>query len=273
MGTAVLSVPQVVPLTTYPGVETEPSFSPDGTRLAFVWGGNEDDNRDIYVLRLGEDAPLRLTSDPDRDRGPVWSPDGRSIAFNAPGEGGAPDLFVVYAAGGNPHQLTRHPAHDEQPNWSRDGRWIYFQSDSSGRWEVMRIPSDGGEAEEVTENGGYRPAQSPDGSKLYYLRPGPTEVVPLYARPAAGGPERQVLESVRWCFWVVEGGIYYFAAGGEDGSLPLRYYDFAGGKSRLLTNVKGRDIWDLTSSPDGKIVLFPAESPWRIDLMLAEDFR
>jgi len=99
------------------------------------------------------------------------------------------------------------------------------------------------------------------------------EAVPLYARSVAGGPERQVLDSVRWCFWTVAGGICYFAPGGEDGSLSLRYFDFASGRSRLLTAVKGRNIWDLTASPDGKTVLFSAESPWRIDLMLVEDFR
>ena len=106
----------------------------------------------------------------------------------------------------------------------------------------MRIPADGGEAVQVTENGGYRPVHSPDGRTLYYLRPGPMEAVPLYARPVAGGPERPVLESVRWCFWTVAGGIYYFAPGGEDGSLSLRYFDLASGRSRLLTAVKGRGI-------------------------------
>ena len=139
----------------------------------------------------------------------------------------------------------------------------------------MRIPaSGGGETVQVTDNGGYRPLQSHDGSTLYYIRPGLTATVPLFARPAAGGPERQVLESVRWCYWVAGGGIYYFAASGEDGSLPLRYYDFDSGRIRLLTVVKeGRDVEDLTASPDGKTVLFSNQSPWRVDLMLVENFR
>lgn len=253
--------------------DIHPRFSSDGRRLAFS-SRREGGLSAIWISNADGKNPLRITGASDRTQDyPCWSPDGRSIAFTASGEGGAPDVFVVDAAGGNPRQLTRHPAHDEQPNWSRDGQWIYFHSDRSGRWEVMRIPADGGEAVQVTENGGYRPVQSPDGSTLYYLRPGLTAAVPLYDRPVAGGPERQVLESVGWCFWVVAGGIYYFAPGGEDGSLPLRYFDFASARNRLLTDVKGRNIWDLTASPDGKTVLFSAESPWRIDLMLVEDFR
>lgn len=253
--------------------DIHPRFSFDGKRLTFS-SRREGGQSAIWISNADGTSPLRITSASDRTQDyPCWSADGRSIAFTASGEDGSPDVFVVDAAGGNPHQLTRHPADDEQPSWSRDGKWIYFHSNRSGRYEVMRVPADGGEAIQVTDQGGYRPLQSHNGRTLYYLRPGLTTTVPLFARPVAGGPERQVLESVRWCFWVVEGGIYYFAASDEDGSLPLRYYDFASGRSRLLTGLKGRGIWDLAASPDGKTVLFSAESPMRIDLMLVENFR
>jgi serine/threonine protein kinase len=71
-----------VPLTTYPGFQTEPSFSPDGSQIAFSWDGPRQDNQDIYVKVVGTaGAPLRLTTDPARDYSPAWSPDGRFIAF------------------------------------------------------------------------------------------------------------------------------------------------------------------------------------------------
>ena len=82
-----------------------------------------------------------------------------------------------------------------------------------------------------------------------------------------------VFESVRWGFWVLEGGVYYFATPGEDGSLPLRYHDFASGRSRPLTIVTGRRVDDLTASPDGRTVLLQAPSPTNYELMLAEHFR
>lgn len=250
-----------------------PRFSYDGRRLTFssrreggaraIWISNADGTK---ARRL----PIALDGTEDY---PCWSPDGRSIAFNASGPSGDRDVFVVDITGTNLRQVSNDPADDQQPNWSPDGQWIYFQSNRSGRWEVMRVPPSGGEAVQVTNDGGYRPILSPDGRMLYYLKPRIGATVPLCVRPTEGGPERQVLESVQWCYWVVEGGIYYFAPSGDAGSLALQYHDIASGRSRLLTIVKNRGVEDLTVSPDGKTVLFPAESPKRIDLMLAEDFK
>jgi hypothetical protein len=71
-----------VPLTTYPGFETDPSFSPDGNQVVFTWDGEKRDNNDIYVKLIGTGGPpLRLTTDPAPDFSPTWSPDGRFIAF------------------------------------------------------------------------------------------------------------------------------------------------------------------------------------------------
>jgi serine/threonine protein kinase len=70
-----------VPLTSYPGHESSPSFSPDGTQVAFAWDGEKQDNSDIYVKQIGVEPAYRLTNDPAIDYSPVWSPDGRLIAF------------------------------------------------------------------------------------------------------------------------------------------------------------------------------------------------
>ena len=72
---------RAVPLTTLPGVQRYPSFSPDGNHVAFTWTGPKQDNPDIYVQQIGAGSPLRLTTDPSNDYNPVWSPDGRWIAF------------------------------------------------------------------------------------------------------------------------------------------------------------------------------------------------
>ena len=49
--------------------------------MAFTWNGLKQDNQDIYVQQVGAGYPLRLTTDPSNDYNPVWSPDGRWIAF------------------------------------------------------------------------------------------------------------------------------------------------------------------------------------------------
>src|SRR4029078_13287251 len=72
-GAAVL----VRPLTTLPGAETLPAFSPDGNTVAFSWNGPAEDNRDIYVQMIDSGEPLRLTTNPNFDPGPIFSPDVR----------------------------------------------------------------------------------------------------------------------------------------------------------------------------------------------------
>ena len=59
--------PTVTSLTTYNGPETQPSLSPDGAQVAFVWTGEQQDNSDIYVKPVDAVTPLRLTSDPLTD--------------------------------------------------------------------------------------------------------------------------------------------------------------------------------------------------------------
>lgn len=70
-----------VPLTSYPGDESWPSFSPDGTQVVFAWNGEKQNKWDIYVKQIGVEPPYRLTSGPAMDYSPAWSPDGRMIAF------------------------------------------------------------------------------------------------------------------------------------------------------------------------------------------------
>jgi serine/threonine protein kinase/Tol biopolymer transport system component len=100
-----------VPLTSYAGQELQPSFSPDGGELAFMWDGEKRDNFDIYIKRIGTDMPLRLTTDPARDFSPAWSPDGRSIAFARLLSPVTCGIYVLPALGGPERKIgeTRAP--------------------------------------------------------------------------------------------------------------------------------------------------------------------
>ena len=95
-----------VPLTSYPGFESEPSFSADGSQVAFSWDGEKQDNQDIYLKLIGTEPPARLTTDPADDFSPAWSPDGRSIAFirSLPGRKAA--VFLVPPIGGTERKLA-----------------------------------------------------------------------------------------------------------------------------------------------------------------------
>lgn len=70
-----------VPLTSFPGQEVSPSFSPDGNQVAFAWDGENGSNFDIYIRTVGTGDPLQRTKDKADDFSPAWSPDGKQIAF------------------------------------------------------------------------------------------------------------------------------------------------------------------------------------------------
>jgi len=103
-------------LISLPGIEGEPSFSPTGKRIAFSWQTNGL-NDDIYVINAdGTGTPARVTNDPAFDFTPVWSPDGRSIAFLSDRDGDQ-DVYVLRVGGGGPFQVTRNSIRDVQLEW------------------------------------------------------------------------------------------------------------------------------------------------------------
>ena len=119
---------RTTPLTTLPGQERYPSFSPDGNQVAFAWDGGNGDNQDIYIKVVGAGVPLRLTTHPAADQKPIWSSDGRHIAFvRLAQEGGG--LFMICALGGPERKIgSMIPEHEwaAGPSWSPDGKLLAF---------------------------------------------------------------------------------------------------------------------------------------------------
>lgn len=116
----------VVPLTTLPGSAWSPTFSPDGSQLAFAWDGNSNGPLDVYVKVIGSDRSLRLTH--GRAGRPAWSPDGRNIAFwrYIPPDSG---LYLISPLGGPERKLASAACDcvaDSRISWSADGRHIAF---------------------------------------------------------------------------------------------------------------------------------------------------
>ncbi len=130
----------IVPFTSYPGLETAPSFSPDDSRIAFSWDGGSDNRAggaryDLYVKAIGSETVLRLTNHPADWISSAWSPDGTQIAFHrlAPDDNG---IYVVPALGGPERRLlaTQAPYAVVAPlNWSPDGKWLAFADTENGR--------------------------------------------------------------------------------------------------------------------------------------------
>jgi Tol biopolymer transport system component len=97
-------IARIRPITSFPGNEMEPAFSPEGDRVAYV-GNSAADNLDLYVKLIDSGEPVRLTRSPESERAPAWSPDGTRIAFLRFGSDGC-RLMVMPALGGSERSLT-----------------------------------------------------------------------------------------------------------------------------------------------------------------------
>jgi DNA-binding winged helix-turn-helix (wHTH) protein len=123
----------VVPFTSFPGLETAPSFSPEGSRIAFSRDNGTSSRAgragyDLYVKAIGSETVLRLTNHPSDWVSCTWSPDGTQIAFHrlAVDDNG---IYVVPALGGPERKLvaTHTPYDLAAPlSSSPDGRWIAY---------------------------------------------------------------------------------------------------------------------------------------------------
>jgi Tol biopolymer transport system component/DNA-binding winged helix-turn-helix (wHTH) protein len=185
----------VTPVTSYRGRETTPSFSPDGSQIAFSWDGENGGNVDIYVKVVGENRALRLTTDPRPEFSPVWSPDGRQIAFCRDGQDDS-EIVLISALGGPERIIAKlqklgEPEHPDGPiaskasgapndrplAWFPDGdslaivgrnsragpNRIFLLSISTGEMKALTSPLDGSWGDGL-------PSVSPNGHSLAFAR-------------------------------------------------------------------------------------------------------
>jgi len=113
--------------------------SPDGTRLA---AHQLRDENDVWVYELETGTSTRLTQEPGEDETPVWSPDGRFIAFA--GQRDQRAIFRVRADGsGAPESLWKSDRHAHVSDWSSDGKWLLLDVDAVGHFDIWVLAADG----------------------------------------------------------------------------------------------------------------------------------
>src|SRR6478609_3217639 len=146
-----------------------PSWSPDGSRIAYV---SFDQKKPIVVVQnLAQGTTQVVAAFRGNNSAPAWAPDGRSLAV-ALSKDGLTQIYRIPATGGPPQRLTDSSGIDTNPNFSPDGQWIAFTSDRGGSPQIYRMPAAGGQPQRLTFEGSYNvgPRFSPDGRFIVYVQ-------------------------------------------------------------------------------------------------------
>src|SRR5262245_11967505 len=162
-------------ITTSPGLDFNPAFSPDGESIAY--SSDHNGNFEIYIRSIAPNGrAIQLTTDGQQNFDPAWSPDGKRIAYYSMNRHG---IFVMPALGGVAKQLTDFGSH---PAWSPDGQLVVFQATSSPNLDAMPmgtstlwiVSSQGGAPRQLTQVNSppgthYAPTWSPDGKRIAFM--------------------------------------------------------------------------------------------------------
>jgi Tol biopolymer transport system component len=257
--------------------ESDPHFSPDGSRIAFSSGRSGGFELWVAAADGSGAQPLTHGSPGGWGGSPSWAPDGHTIAFDA---SGPPDshshIWTVDADGGAIRQITHGVEDQAAPTWSGDGQWIYFSARRERALDLWRVRVGGGRPEQVTRSGsGYFGIESFDGTSLLYQRA--PEDSALLLQPLAGGQPRPLVGCVRFDAFATAGRMVFYVAC-EPGATPsLHTLDMVTGQDRILGRLEHFPPHlfhvNLAVSPDGKTVIYKGYEQVDADLMMIEHFR
>ena len=271
-----------------------PSLSPTGSELAFSYQG------DIWVYNLNTKASKRITIHEAYERNPIWSPDGKYIAF-ASNRKGSDNVFVVSKDGGTPKQMTYYPAGETPYDWTKDNNILFSTS------RVMKGPPRDTQTYHVNLKGGTpqrtftalgsMATMSPDGKFIAYVK----GYCRLSREDYSGAAQRDI-----WLYntqtkaytqitdtpknehsplWDADGNLYFIGAQSGRYNIykqPINSANgYVNGRAQKLTNQTKNGVVSYSVSDNGTIVystLFDLYH-WRdaklkkLVLELASDYR
>ncbi|TWT41227.1 hypothetical protein RAS1_39210 [Phycisphaerae bacterium RAS1] len=240
------------------------ALSPDGQTLAFSWAG------DIWSVPLTGGAATRLTAHPEHDTNPVWSRDGRLIAF-ASGRHGAASVFVMNRDGSDVRRLTFGDKSEIPTDWSPDDKFVYFHSRKEGQvfWDpkVYRVSIDAGQPTRVMECHAADARVSGDGKKIVFARGNApwwrrgyrgSAAIELWMHDAAAGSFAQLTtfdgndSEPSWDLGAR--GVYFLSDRG--GTVNVWHQPTDGPEAKQVTRMTDDDVRDYAVSADGKTLVF-----------------
>jgi len=265
----------LVPLTGQTEQGPGPQFSPDGKKLAFM--SDRSGTMEIWVSDRDGKNPVQLTAIGNAGT-PRWSPGSKAIVFDANRKSGAGIFTVALEGGAAPRLLTPDDSDNRCPSWSHDGRWIYFASRRTGRYEVWKVPAEGGTPVQLTRKGGHAALESPDGKHIFYAKSA-FAYPEIWQVPVNGGEEKIVSKEVRPPFWatwsVVDEGPnrgIVFAQPSGSGAPVVSVFDLSTRRVKSIGHLGIAPFW-LSASRDGKAIVYDQPGWQQSQIMLVENFR
>jgi len=205
-------------LTTDPAADFDPSWSPDGKRIAYRHETNGDSTAEIYVMNDDGSERRNVTRRSGQDHAPAWSPDGKRIAFASVRRGFVPAIWVMNADGS--HQRRVSKVDGEYPAWSPDGTKLAFDRNTLGPsgWDIWVVNADGTGARPLLRSAADEKgaAWSPNGKWIAFSSGrGSTQADRLWI-VRSDGTRRRRLTSVpaERPDWSPDGSQLVFTAGG-----------------------------------------------------------
>ncbi|GMV20953.1 MAG: tricorn protease [Acidimicrobiia bacterium] len=274
-----------------------PAISPDGTQIAFTYKG------DLYLVPASGGTARPLTSHEAHDYMPVWSPDGRSLAFASDRYGNF-DLFIVPVTGGEPRRLTYHSTAESPYAFTPDGQAIVFGAarmdttehrgfPAAYMTELYQVPVAGGRVTQVLTTPAEDVQFSRDGrTMLYHDRKGQenawrkhhTSSVTrdIWAYDTQAGTHRKITtsnaEDRNPVFVDGDRAFYYLSE--ASGSFNVHRMNLSGGQSQQLTTFRARPVRFLTASRNGVLsfsydgalyTMQPGQQPRKVSVTIAAD--
>lgn len=259
----------------------EPAMVPDRAEIVFISGG------DIWTAPLEGGEARLLLAHPATESRPMFSPDGKRLAFTSTRTGNG-DVYLLEIASGTVRRLTFSELLERADNWSPDGRFVYFSSSSgdiAGMNDIFRVPVDGGTPVPVSADryaSEYFAAPAPGGDALAFTgrgvvaaqwwRNGHSHIdeSEIWIRRAGSPPQYRQLSSAgaknAWPMWSPDGRRVLYMSD-RSGAENIWEQSSEGGASRQITKfAAGRVLWPSIAR-DGKTVVFERDfGIWRVDV-------
>lgn len=243
-------------LSNHSAWDNAPSWSPDGTRIAFHSARNrKNDTMAIYVMNADGSNTMQLTECQNFVSLGNWSPDGRRIVYASDQDGNA-EIYSINADSTHQINISKNPAEDREPVWSHAGRKIAFISNRDGKDSLFVMDANGDNQHNLVNDIVCRPSWSPDDRQIAFAATW-TGNIDIYVVNTDGGSIVQLTHSPvhgNEPVWSPDGTKILFQSNNNE--IIQLYMMNADGSSVTRISHSPEYEWQHDWSPDGRQIVF-----------------